>query len=265
MNLFGFGARQNLDIRLADQFYTHQSVEITEFHLYGYKFESGLESPFDAAIFQIWDEMPSDTGAPIFGDNSTNTLFATSWFSGWRVPESELTNEQRPIMELRVSPAVHGSLQLNEGMHWIDFSYFSEETGPLFSPPIATNGSTTTGDALQFSIDDGGWNPLVDFEGTNTPQGLPFRVIGLLRKPPGSKTCEDPSAISWLETSATHGSIEGQGNDSSTLTLSTATLAPGLYQATLCLYSNSPIDAVQPIDISLEVRSSQVFSDRFEQ
>jgi hypothetical protein len=265
MNLFGFGTRQNLDIRLADQFQTHQPSEITEFHLYGYKFESGTVSPFDATTLQIWDEMPTDLGAPIFGDTSTNTLVETSWFSGWRVPESETSNDQRPIMELKASPAVHGPLVLGPGTHWIDFSYFSDETGPLFSPPIATDGSAATGDALQYSMNAGGWSPLLDFEGTDTPQGLPFRVIGRLQDPAGFEVCEQAENISWLDAADPLGSIQPQQSSSTTLTLSSAGLTPGLYQATLCLFSNSAVDAVQTIEVSLEVRAPLLFSDRFEQ
>ena len=103
----------------------------------------------------------------------TNVFSSAVWTNVYRVSETTTgTATNRPIMAVTANlstPAV-----LGEGQYWLHVSMDGSSSSGPWAPPIAIIGSTTTGDAYQFTTS---WAPALD-SGTSAPQGIPFVLEG---------------------------------------------------------------------------------------
>ncbi|MBN1295166.1 hypothetical protein JXA80_00200, partial [bacterium] len=173
MNTHGAGCQVSLGNRMADDFDVLQPWNIESIHLYAYQTNSTTTSPLVDARLQIWDGPPNAGGTVIWGDLVTNRLLTTEWTSIYRVSDSSPSDTNRPIMVAVCEVPV----TLDPGTYWLDWMLDGSPSlsGP-FQPPISIIGSTTTGNALQYTT---AWNAFLD-SGTSTAQGVPFTIHGNL-------------------------------------------------------------------------------------
>lgn len=82
---------------------------------------------------------------------------------------------------------------------------------------------------------------------------------------PGPLLCADPQGVSWLSVDQSSGSVDAQSSEDVIVIYDSTGLAVGSYQATLCLETSDPENALIIIPVSLQVAVDEVFSDRFEQ
>jgi len=184
MNTIGFSANGVAGVGLADDFTIPADTVwyIDEFVVYGYQTGSGMTSPYTAAYVQVWSGTPGATGSTVvFGDTFTNRLSSTQFSGIYRTTQTlGFGNNQRPVMEVQIEA---GTL-LGPGTYWLEYRLVTTNQLNSWSAPITILGQTTTGNALQYSsgtgfypLLDGGTDPNV---GTQTPQGVPFQVHGLV-------------------------------------------------------------------------------------
>ena len=179
LNTYGFGTSYSLGYRVADDFEVLQlsGWRIEELTLFAYQtgtYTYPPNSTITAAYLQIWDGPPNDAGSSvIFGNMVTNRMTDSYWTGIYRSIDTNLTNDQRPIMAVEVFIGV----TLHPGTYWLDWAFEGTGTSGPWALPISILGQTTTGNALQTT--DGGtvWNPVND-SGTATQQGLPFLLRG---------------------------------------------------------------------------------------
>src|SRR2546423_11371921 len=67
---------------------------------YAYQTGSTTMSTFTDVRVQIWNGPPNGGGTVIFGDLTTNRLASTSFTNIYRVPDTALTDNQRPVMRI---------------------------------------------------------------------------------------------------------------------------------------------------------------------
>ena len=82
---------------------------------------------------------------------------------------------------------------------------------------------------------------------------------------PGPLVCADPQGVSWVSVDQASGTVEADSSVDVGVTYDSTGLAPGEYQASLCLETSDEGNAQIIIPISLEVAVDPLFGDRFEQ
>jgi hypothetical protein len=90
--------------------------------------------------------------------------------------------------------------------------------------------------------------PLYDFGFT----GLAFRLTGL-----EETVCDTPSNIPWITSISPASGLTAPDDDSLvSITVNTAGLSPGAYEATLCLSSNAPDEPLIELPVTLQVSTT---------
>ncbi|HSN76798.1 MAG TPA: hypothetical protein VL334_17125, partial [Anaerolineae bacterium] len=217
-------------------------------------------SPITGINFQIWDGPPDNVASTVvFGDTATNRLSSTAFANIYRRLESQPTDATRPVF---ASVATAGTI-LPPGTYWLDWQADGDinYTGP-WAPPVTIDGQTTTGNALQSVA--GAWQAVVD-SGLLTPLGLPFVIEGTVVS---DVACDNPANVGWLSVSPTNGSNAGSTNTLVTVTFDSTSLAPGPYNANLCVTSNDPNPGpgngtdlvVVPITLTVETATAVTLS-----
>jgi hypothetical protein len=173
MITFGFGHQVSMNSQVADDFSLDQTSEIDSIVFYAYQIFSTTASTITEVRYQIWNGPPDEPGSSVlFGDLVTNRLLDTGWSGIYRVSETTSgTNTDRPIMKNTVSAGV----TLPAGIYWIQWSTNGTLTSGPWAPPITINGSTSTGNGIQFA--GGNWQDAND-SGTGAQQGFPFLIYG---------------------------------------------------------------------------------------
>lgn len=161
--------------RLADNFSVpaghHWQINGARF--FGYQTGSGTASTMEFLSLQIWRGAPDQPGSTVvWGDPAYNVLTRSDFTGIYRVSESTLTANNRPIMSLDADL----SLFLGEGEYWLDWAATGALAHGPFSPPVSIPGQLVTGDALRFA--DGEWLPLTSPLIHGSAQGLPFVLTG---------------------------------------------------------------------------------------
>jgi len=114
---------------------------------------------------------------------------------------------------------------------------------------------------------DGGTYALVfssETEPGATPTNFFVDDVALLVQP-GPLVCADPQGVSWLSVDQTSGSVDPDSTADVNVIYDSEGLAPGQYQASLCLETSDSGNAQIIIPIALEVAVDDLFEDRFEQ
>lgn len=171
----GAGHATTAGIRVADDWEVTENVIVENIQFYAYQTGSGTTSTINAMSLAIWDGPPSDpTSTMIWGDQFED-VFSSSEFTGaYRASETSPTDTTRPIM---ITTADTSGLELAPGTYWLDWDAMGSLASGPWAPPISILGESTTGNALQYLPDSGGWGELLD-GGTFTGMGLPFEVNG---------------------------------------------------------------------------------------
>lgn len=180
MNTIGFGHQVLNGNRMADDFTVPAGGWLIDsFTFFAYQTGSPTTSTITAVNMRIWDGVPAAPGSNIvFGDNTTNVMTSTAFTNIYRITETTVGANNRPIMAQTVGGL---DLLLPAGTYWVDWqSDGSLGSGP-WAPPVTINGTAITGNGLQSLTDNGAtWAPAVD-TGTDTPQqALPFIINGTL-------------------------------------------------------------------------------------
>lgn len=185
MSLFGANANHNAApgdyYYLADDFEFTTPWTINTINFYAYQTGSTTTSPFTGVYVQIWDGPPDDPGSSVVcGDLTTNRMISTSFTNIYRVFDTNLTNTQRPIME--VVAELTGCDMLH-GIYWVQYGLTGNLTVGPWVAPVSILGETTTGNGLQKT--EAGWQSIVD-GGSNTQQGIPFVIEGIINGEPAN-------------------------------------------------------------------------------
>jgi hypothetical protein len=223
------------------------NVDVITF--YAYQTGSPTTSTFNHVNYQIWDGPPNNPGSSvIYGDTTTNRLVSTDWTNIYRVSETTV-DTQRPIMYI----AAEGGFHLPEGAYWLDWQLDGTLASGPWQPPITIIGQTTTGNAMQRTTE--GWQLWLD-TGTATHQGAPFTIEGTLHP------CATPTDIPWLSVDPTSGMTPAGTSSEVTVTFDSTGLAPGDYEAQLCVFSNDPATPLVTVPVSLHVLEVPPFEMR---
>ena len=78
------------------------------------------------------------------------------------------------------------------------------------------------------------------------------------------QACDDPGNVPWLSVSPFFGSVAAGGNAEVEVTVDSTGLAPGLYEAFLCVNTDDEQAALFEVPFALTVLGDEVFFDRFE-
>ncbi|HPG61912.1 MAG TPA: hypothetical protein PK586_07880 [Casimicrobium sp.] len=149
---------------------------IDKFTVYAYQTGSTTTSTFTAMNFRVWNGAPNVVGSTVvFGDTTTNRMTATMFSGIYRVTQTSGGTTQRPIMAIEAAGA---NLTLPAGTYWMDFQLSGSLASGPFAPPLTTNGTRITGDALQFSVASSTWGAYVDGGVNGGAQGFPLTVTG---------------------------------------------------------------------------------------
>jgi hypothetical protein len=181
--IFGFGVVGAA--RIADNFIIPgpEGWTIEKIAVFGYQTLGAPQtppvSPFTAGTIRIWNGRPGDAGsAVVFGDTTTNRLATSTFANMYRTAAA--TNELRPLFrnELTVNTT------LPPGTYWVDFSLTSSGNGTGFSPPVtvASSRGPAGANAVQQTVANGPWNPMIDTGTCNIPraQDAAFIVFGTI-------------------------------------------------------------------------------------
>lgn len=148
--------------------------DITKFTFYAYSTGyAGTTSPFTDLRLQIYDTDPSAGGVtPVFGNLTANVLSASSTANMYRIFEAApATNRQ--IWKIEANVAV----SLTAGHYWVEWQV-ENGLASNFSPASTVLGATTVPgyNAIQHTLADDSWAPLLDGPSGNDPQDMPFRI-----------------------------------------------------------------------------------------
>ncbi|MFA5551305.1 MAG: hypothetical protein WDA03_06770 [Trueperaceae bacterium] len=180
LNAYGFGAQKTdtVDNRLADDFEVTapHGWQLDTVELYSYQSDANLTSQIAEVNFRIWDGQPGDPESTVvYGDVTTNSLLSSDFSGYFRVSDTALTDNLRPLMLNTVDLS---QVYLPAGNYWLDVQFVGSPSasGP-WVPPVTILGETITGDALQITSTTPSWNPAFD-GGANAAQGIPFVLHG---------------------------------------------------------------------------------------
>jgi subtilisin family serine protease len=239
MTSFGFGAAATQ--RFAEDFTVTDpdGWRLERMRVYAYQTNS-TSSPFVGATLRIWDGPPNAPGSTVvFGDTTTNRFLATGFSGSYRVSETTVnTARANWFVDIAVGTV------LPAGAYWVDWSLTASPAGG-FAAPITIPGQATTGNALHFT--SGAWTALL-MGGTNTPQGMPFLLYGN-----SASNCVTPTAIPWLSASPASGAVDPDDEQVVSIGFDADGLAPGVYEAQLCVFSNDPDAERSSIAVTLTV------------
>ena len=171
MGIYGWNFGISYPYSIADDFVVPggETWNIESLDFFGYEHNASTTSPFTACYVQIWNGNPSVAGSSvIWGDLVTNRLSSTSYTYIYRVLDTDLGSTLRPVMRLVCSTP---SLSLPSGIYWIEYAA-TGSVSAVYTPPVTINGSTGTGNALQY--DGSIWSSKIDVG----PQDFPFLICG---------------------------------------------------------------------------------------
>jgi hypothetical protein len=171
MGTYGFGDQYAYGYRMADDFVVFGvGADINSIQFYAYQTGSTTTSTITGVFYQIWNGPPNNpASAVVFGDLTTNRLISSTWSNIYRVLDTALTGNTRPIMVNTVSCGA----SLAPGTYWLDWMTDGTLGSGPWAPPISILGTTTTGNALQWT---GAWAAAID-TGSGTQQGMPFKLF----------------------------------------------------------------------------------------
>lgn len=175
MNILGFGHQIQNNNKVAEDFEipAGETWQIDFFVFFAYQTGSTTTSSINDLRFQIWKGKPNESNSKIvFGDMNNNRLSQTNFSNIYRVTETTIGNNSRPIMK----NTAKAGLILEEGTYWVVWQTGGINSSGPWIPPITVSGQINTGNAMQ-SLNGASFLTLYD-TGTNTSQGLPFQIQG---------------------------------------------------------------------------------------
>ena len=158
---------------LADDFTLTASAQVSHIDFYAFQSNSGTTSSITGCYVRIYNSRPEDsTAVPIWTSNA-NCMVSTEWSGIFRTTSTNLADTTRPIM--KVSAQINTALAA--GTYWVAVCFTGSRPGDVYAVPRATVTELSTGNAVQFSQDNGLWLPMAD-NASLEQMGLPLTVRG---------------------------------------------------------------------------------------
>lgn len=176
--IFGFGAQQSLNNRMADDFTVGAGGwNINSIRLFSYQTGSTTVSTITGVTLRVWDGVPGQSNI-VFGDTTTNVMSATGWSGIYRTTATAPLDTARPIMFVDINL----NLNLGAGTYYLDWAFSGSLASGPWQPPVSDPNQLVLGNGLQ-SLAGGPYNPALD--GT-TQQAMPFIIEGTGVPAPGA-------------------------------------------------------------------------------
>lgn len=178
LGVYGFGHAISAGVRVADNFTVSAGGwNISTITFYAYQTGSSTTTTIDNVNLRIWNGPPGQAGSSIvFGDTSTNRLAGSSFSNIYRVLDTGLTDNQRPIM----ANVVTVNTALPAGAYWLDWQTGGVLSSGPWAPPVSILGQTGKpgANALQYDPATSEWFPVLDGYSDSYPQDFPFIIEG---------------------------------------------------------------------------------------
>ncbi|MER2600278.1 MAG: proprotein convertase P-domain-containing protein, partial [Caldilineales bacterium] len=238
LGTYGFGHAVSSGFRVADDFTVPAGGwNISQITFFAYQTGSTTTSTINAVNLRIWDGVPGQPGSNVvFGDTTTNRLASSTWSNDYRVLQTALTGNTRPIM----ADVVTVNMMLPAGTYWLDWQTGGTLASGPWAPPVSILGQTGKPGANAMQFDGAAWVPVEDTGASGTaayPQDFPFLVEGT---PAVAGNCQLPSDIPWLTVSPLNGVTAPGATTPVTLGFDATGLTPGVYTGNLCISSDDP-------------------------
>ena len=173
--------------RVADDFTVPagQTWTLTKVTFYAYQTNyAGALSPFTDVRVRILNGIPSNGASTVvFGDLSTNRLFASDEAMMYRVPNTTTPAPGTAPGLLRKIYKIEATVNavLTPGTYWIEWQQFAGALSNFSPPSTVVDQRTQPGyNALQFIGADNVYNPIIDTAnpatGDDVPLDMPFRI-----------------------------------------------------------------------------------------
>ncbi|QUV99545.1 S8 family serine peptidase [Chloracidobacterium sp. MS 40/45] len=176
---FGFAVTSTTNFALAEDFTVPGGSTWTPSSVTLYAYQTGSPtspSPITGVQLRLWDGPPGGTGTPLTG--LTPATITTNVFSGvYRVLNTTLTNNQRPIFATTVNWPASFPATLAAGTYWLEWT-LTPPSGSLFYPPRAVFNGTENGRQRSGTS----WATVID-AGAGVPVDFPFVICGTATAP----------------------------------------------------------------------------------
>ncbi|MFZ2487499.1 MAG: proprotein convertase P-domain-containing protein, partial [Anaerolineae bacterium] len=238
LGTFGFGHAVSSGFRVADDFTVPAGGwNVATVTFFAYQTGSTTTSTMNAVNLRIWDGVPGQPGSTVvFGDTTTNRLASSTWSNDYRVLQSALTGNTRPIM----ADVVTVNTILPAGTYWLDWQTGGTLASGPWAPPVSLLGQTGKPGANAMQFDGAAWVPVEDTGPAGAdafPQDFPFLIEGM---PAVAGNCQLPSDIPWLTVNPANGVLAPAASAALSLGFDATGLAPGVYTGNLCVHSDDP-------------------------
>ncbi len=178
LGIYGFGHAISTGVRIADNFTVPAGGwNISTITFYAYQTGSSTATTIDNINLRIWNGPPGQAGSSVvFGDTGTNRLAGSSFSNIYRVLDTDLTDNQRPIMASLVTV----NTTLPAGAYWLDWQTGGTLSSGPWAPPVSILGQTGKpgANALQYDPTTSAWGPVLDGWYDSYPQDFPFVIEG---------------------------------------------------------------------------------------
>ena len=176
---YGFGHALASGFRMADDFTVPAGGwNVTQITFFAYQTGSTTTSTINHINLRIWDGPPG-VGSVVFGDTTTNLFAGSSFSNDYRVLDTDLTPNNRPIMADVATVVTF----LPAGTYWVDWQTGGTLASGPWAPPVSLLGLAAKPGAngQQFNptvpAPPGTWSPAID-TGSGAVQDLPFIIEG---------------------------------------------------------------------------------------
>jgi hypothetical protein len=172
---YGYGVQgSTVGYRIADDFVVPPGQRWTLSKLHWLTYQSGAPTAgtITGINVNIWNSLPVTGGVPIW-TSAPYPMISQSFTGVYRVTNTTLTNNTRPITDVQVSLA--GAPVLGPGTYWVDVQLVGSAiySGP-WAPPTVPHVPADNG--RQYTT-AGGWLPTSDTTSL-LPQDFPFALEG---------------------------------------------------------------------------------------
>ncbi len=158
---------------IADDFTLAASAQVSHIDFYAFQSNSGITSSITGCYVRIYSSRPEDSTAVPIWSSSANCMVSTEWSGLFRTTNSNLADTTRPIM--KVSAQINTALAA--GTYWVAVCFTGSRPGDVYAVPRATVSELSTGNAVQYTQDNGLWLPMTD-NASLEQMGLPLIVRG---------------------------------------------------------------------------------------
>ncbi len=224
LSTFGFGHAVSSGFRVADDFTVPApGWNVTTITFYAYQTGSTTTSTINAVNLRIWDGVPG-VGNIVFGDTTTNRLSTSTFTNDYRVLDTALTGNTRPIM----ADVATVGISLPPGTYWVDWQTGGTLASGPWAPPVSILGQTAKpgSNGLQYDPTAGTWNAAID-TGAAAQQDFPFVIQGdPLSGPTATPTPTSPPTNTPTPTATPNSCTVTEGFESGTLGIFTADGTP---------------------------------------